>query len=141
LRARLLGKDEGILGNMRHTAGQIGLSAGDDEMIARIEDPGREDDIVEIHLIPYPLGKLRIRFEQRRMAGPEHLPRLLRVKQRPVSAIDADDLLALDAVPQAQPAFLSRHFGKDWRRSAANPRARRRSRMRADAGFDMRLPM
>src|SRR5690606_19020381 len=135
---RTLGRDERILWHMRDPTGEIRLAAGDDEVVLLLHDAGGEHDIAQIHLFPEGLGQPLIRLEQRLVTGGEDLPRLLRVEQRPVGAVDADDLLRLDAVPKRQPAALARHLGQDRRSAAPDPRGRGGPGMRTDARLDMR---
>src|SRR5690606_10744075 len=71
----------------------------------------------------------------------EHLPWLVGIEQRPVSAVLADDLVWLHAVPQRQPAALAGDFRQDRWGPTADARRSLGARVRADPGLDMRLPV
>ncbi len=63
------------------------------------------------------------------MVGAQDAGRIVRGRERPIGAVDADDLLRLDPVPERQPAIV----GQDRRRPAADARGGHRVGMRADA--------
>ena len=65
---------------MSHAAGEVGFAAGDDEVIARLDDAGRKHDVVEVHLVLERLGQLGTGFEERLVLGRQDLPRLVRVE-------------------------------------------------------------
>src|SRR3546814_17223509 len=71
------------------------------------------------------------------MLAVQHAGGIVAVEERPVGAIDADDLLGLDAMPEGKPTLI----GEDGRRAAADARRRHRIGVGAEAGRAMRLPV
>src|SRR5690242_20111912 len=73
--AQSLRSDERALGYMGDAACEVGFAAGDDEVIAGVSDAGGEDHVTHVHLVFQRARKLRIGFDQRPVAGRQHLPR------------------------------------------------------------------
>src|SRR3546814_6342004 len=71
------------------------------------------------------------------MLAVQHAGGIVAVEERPVGAIDADDLLGLDAMPEGKPTLI----GEDGQRAAADARRRHRIGVGAEAGRAMRLPV
>src|SRR3546814_13324921 len=71
------------------------------------------------------------------MAGAKHDAGVVPVEERPIGAVDPDDLVRFNAVPEAQPPLLRQDRG----RAAAHAGRRDRRRVRTDAGLAIRLPV
>ena len=52
---------ESAFRHMRDAAGEVGFARGDNEVIAMIDDAGREDDVAQIHLVFDRPGQLGVR--------------------------------------------------------------------------------
>src|SRR3546814_9143417 len=80
---------------MRDPAREIGLAAGDDKMVARIDHPRREHDVAQIKQILDRPRQRRIGLDQRHLLAMQHAPRLARVEQRPRSEEHTSELQSL----------------------------------------------
>src|SRR3546814_13379090 len=67
-------------------------------------------------------GEFGIRLDQRIMLAVQHAGGIVAVEERPVGAIDADDLLGLDAMPEGKPTLI----GEDGRREIGRASCRER---------------
>src|SRR5689334_20096883 len=83
---------EARLGNVGHAASEIGFARGDDVVVARVGDSGREDDGGrQIHLLGDRTGELGVRFEQRSLVlEAEDAAWIIETEQRPEASIDAN---------------------------------------------------
>ena len=88
-------------------------------MVASVGDPRREHDVADSREPVFQRAReLGVGFDQRPVAGSQDFGRIAPVEQRPIGAVDTDDFLGLDPVPERQPAII----GEDRRGAAADPR-------------------
>src|SRR3546814_12845934 len=60
-------------------------------------------------------GEFGIRLDQRIMLAVQHAGGIVAVEERPVGAIDADDLLGLDAMPEGKPTLIGEDRSEERR--------------------------